>query len=273
MTYINTLSHEEILATALFYADSGVYWLFESPAEEKHESKTINLSHEQSSQINHTPNPEKTAHNLVDHPIVKQSYLISKHARSLIELKSSLSSFHDCILQSTASSTICADQDDGQELMIIGYTPSDSDHINGKPFTGKIGDMLNKMLKSIGIMRKNTCISMISPWNPMGNRKLSELEKQICRPIILKQIELVYPKIILLLGNETANFFFSNDKSVYHNFGKWKQITINNNTIPTLSTVHPKEMIEYPLVKKIAWRDLLTLKDALNISNKKNMST
>lgn len=271
MTSIKTLSRGEILTTALFYADSGVHWLFESPNEAEHESITIHDSNEQDTPIKSTSKSINTDLD-INNSIIQKSYSISECASSLHELKSLLSSFNDCNLQNTACETICADQECGHNLMIIGYTPSDRDNINGKPFSGKSGNMLGKMLKSIDISREETCISMISPWHPPGNRKLSTMEIEICRPIILKQISLVAPKIILLLGSDATKFFFNNDKTTHRDLVPSNNILVNKREITTISTVHPQEMIDYPIIKKIAWHDLLLLKKALKTA-KINMNT
>ncbi|MFV0255974.1 uracil-DNA glycosylase [Candidatus Liberibacter solanacearum] len=256
MTYKRTLSQEKILNTALFYADSGVYWVFDHSNGKAHKScgeEKPPLSSQPIKEIAQTNNP-----------LVEKAYSIAQNARSLHELKSLISSFHDCALQNTSSSTICATQEGGKDLMIIGYTPSDSDNINGNPFSGKTGDILDKMLQSIGIMRIQTHTSMISPWHPPGNRQLSKIEMEICRPLIMKQIELVSPRILFFLGNKTINFFFNNDDNAnYQNLGKWHKIRVQNRTIPTLSTVHPQELMQYPLIKKTAWHTLITLKKAL----------
>ncbi|WP_244668513.1 uracil-DNA glycosylase family protein [Candidatus Liberibacter africanus] len=203
VTSKRTLSQEQLLTTALFYADSGVYWLFDELSLDK---ETYNLQQKESP-INTITQPiENIFHE--NNPLVQNAYSIAKKACSLHELKSLLCSFHDCHLCSTSLSTICdTEHDEKRDVMIIGYTPSDSDNISGKPFSGKTGNILDKMLQSIDLMRQQTHLSMISPWHPSGDRKLSDIEMEICRPIIMKQIEFISPKIIFLLGNKTTSFF------------------------------------------------------------------
>ncbi|ACT57216.1 uracil-DNA glycosylase [Candidatus Liberibacter asiaticus] len=258
MTSKRILSQEQILTIALFYADSGVYWVFDEPNNEatyesQRKEKSIDSAIQPITNIRH-----------IHSPLVQQADSIAQKACSLHELKSLLRSFHDCHLCSTSLSTICATQTEGQDLMIIGYTPSDSDNISGKPFSGKTGNMLDKMLQSIEIMRTQIHISMISPWHPPGNRNLSNIEMEICRPIIMRQIELISPKILLFIGNKTKNFFFNNDaQKTYQNLGKWSNLCTPHSIIPTLATVHPQELIQYPLIKKNTWHALITLKKAL----------
>ncbi|MBL0848672.1 MAG: uracil-DNA glycosylase [Candidatus Liberibacter ctenarytainae] len=262
MNPVHTLSQEQILTIALFYADAGIHCLFESPNKTINQSIKTHILHQKNVPIDATSKPIITL-SKTDHLIVQQASSIARRARSLIELKSMLSSFHDCPLRNTALSTICADNEKA-DLMIIGYTPSSSDNTTGRALSGGAGNMLDKMLQSIGIARTDTCISTISPWHPPGNRKISALETEICRPIIRRQLELSSPKILFLLGNQTTQFFFNNNQTISQNYGKWNKIIINNCIIPTLSTVHPQELLEYPLIKKIAWHHLISLKKKLD---------
>ncbi|MBA5723920.1 uracil-DNA glycosylase [Candidatus Liberibacter sp.] len=262
MTSVRTLSRQQILTTMLFYADAGVYWLFDPQEEENNKTKSTNIIHKKATPSHFSANLVSVSLE-IDHTIVKKSYSIAKNAHSLSELKSAISSFRDDIFQYMESSTICADQEGQKDLMIIGYVPSYDDDIKGQPFSGRIGKMLDKMLESIGITRIHTCISMIVPWHSLGNRKLSATEIEICRTFIMRQIELASPKILLLLGNSATQFFLKNDEKIYANLGKWNELTVKGHTMQTLSTLHPQEILEYPLIKKISWRDLITLKTAL----------
>ncbi|MEG8098913.1 uracil-DNA glycosylase [Candidatus Liberibacter brunswickensis] len=258
MNSTRILSKEQLLTTALFYADSGVYWVFDEI------KKDISDLQSGENPVNYQIKPEKNISHK-ENILVQKAYSIANKACSLHELKSLLCSFHEYNLCSTSISTICAiKQKEGKDLMIIGYTPSDSDNISGEPFSGKTGNMLDKMLKSIDLVRSQTYMSMISPWYPTGNRNLSDIEIEICRPLIIKQIELISPKIIFFIGSKTKNFFFNNNyTNTYQNLGKWHNISVKDRTIPTLSTVHPQELIKYPLIKKNTWHVLIALKKAL----------
>ncbi|AHA27588.1 uracil-DNA glycosylase [Candidatus Liberibacter americanus] len=259
MTYVEKLSRAEMLTTALFYADSGVHWLFENSNDKENETIIVNIENEQDSFVKSTSKSINADLNIND-SVIEKAYSITESATSLHELKLLLSSFNDCKLLHTARTTICADQEYAKDVMIIGYTPSDIDDINGKPFSGKTGDMLNEILKSIKINREETCISMISPWRPPGNRKLSTIEIEICRPIIIKQIELAAPKIILLLGKDTKKIFFKKDKTYNNNLDNYNKIIVKNKEIPTISIAHPQEMIEHTYFKKDAWISLIEFK-------------
>ncbi|AGA65290.1 Uracil-DNA glycosylase, family 4 [Liberibacter crescens BT-1] len=265
MLSTHKLSQKQLITIALFYAEAGVNWVFEPEKLKKsiklHEAymPTKNVSLPKYIESKTTTLP------FLDSGIIEKAQSVAKKSLTLIQLKSGISSFNSLVLKNNTLSTICAHQT-GEEsgLMVIGYTPSREDEKRGKAFSGKAGHMLDQMLKSIGLVRQKICVSMIIPWCPTGNRKLENIEIEACRPFIERQIELVSPRFILLLGNSSSQFFFGKDCLLHANRNKWSEIYIAGKKIPTLSTLHPQELFISPLSKKLAWHDLIILKTAFD---------
>lgn len=190
-----------------------------------------------------------------------------KDVKTLEELKTAITSFTACNLKNTAMNTVFADGNKDSKLMLIGEAPgADEDRI-GLPFVGQSGQLLDKMLASIGRPRETGFyISNIIPWRPPGNRTPTGAEISLCLPFIEKHIELISPDFLLLLGGTAVSAILDTKESVSFLRGKWHNYTIKTTgkTIPTLVTFHPAYLLRSPLQKRAAWKDLLTLQERIN---------
>lgn len=141
--------------------------------------------------------------------------------------------------------------------------PYGDDDRDGRPFAGRHGEMLERMLSGIGLSRENVLLANAVPWRPPGNRVPSAREADICRPFIERQIALAEPKQLLLLGNFTARFFFGTGETIHQMRGDWRELTIGSTRIPTVATLHPQDLIAAPINKRFAWLDLLAFKSRI----------
>ncbi len=185
-------------------------------------------------------------------------------AKDLDELRITVESFDGCPLKVTATKTCFSDGNPHAPLMIIGEAPGRDEDIQGQPFVGRAGQLLNKMLNAIEIDRaQDSYITNIVFWRPPGNRNPSTAEVEICKPFLDRQIELVNPKAILLLGAPAARSILETSTGILRLRGKWKEISVNNQSYPVMATLHPAYLLRTPAAKMLAWQDLLAVKEKL----------
>ena len=185
-------------------------------------------------------------------------------AQTLDDLKALRENFEGCSLKFSANSTVFGYGNPQAEVMIIGEAPgADEDRI-GEPFVGRSGHLLDKMLSAIGLQRQDCYITNVLPWRPPGNRTPTDSEVAVCVPFLLRQIELVKPKILLLLGGRAANAILNDASSISQLRGRIIDYTAENGTvIPTLSSYHPAYLLRTPTQKAKVWADLLRLQRKL----------
>ncbi|MEC9243206.1 MAG: uracil-DNA glycosylase [Pseudomonadota bacterium] len=186
---------------------------------------------------------------------------IAKSAESLEVLREQLSAFDGCNLKTTAKNTVFADGNPQAGVMFVGEAPGRDEDIQGLPFVGRSGKLLDRMLASIGLDRSSVYISNVIPWRPPGNRDPSPLETEICRPFIERHIELVSPKILVTLGNPSTKLLLNTQTGIMRMRGNWAvHRTPSGLEIPTMPTLHPAYLLRNPAHKKLAWHDFLAIK-------------
>lgn len=188
----------------------------------------------------------------------------AKSARSLDELQQILSGFEGCALSATAKNLCFYRGAATAKLAIIGEAPGRDEDIAGKPFVGRAGQLLDKMLASIGLSENDVHITNIVYWRPPGNRTPTPLEAQICRPFLIRQMELLQPELILVLGGAAAKAVLDVNDGIMRLRGKWRTWAINDKDVPVMPSLHPAYLLRTPAAKRLAWRDLLALKLALS---------
>ena len=194
--------------------------------------------------------------------------IILSDCNDLESLRKELDAFEGCSLKKTATNLVFSDGDPNASLMVIGEAPGAEEDRAGKPFVGPAGQLLDKMLKSIGLNRADVYITNIVPWRPPGNRPPSQNEIEVCLPFILKQIELVAPNFLLLLGGVSSKSILNSPEGITKIRGKWFNYVYKNNEnvtkeILTMPTFHPSYLLRSPIKKRESWEDLLSLKDKL----------
>jgi DNA polymerase len=187
----------------------------------------------------------------------------ARSARSLEELAALLASFEGCGLRVTAKNLVFADGNPQSRLMLVGEAPGGDEDRIGKPFVGRSGQLLDRMLAAIGLDRTGVYIANIVPWRPPGNRTPTPQEVAICRPFIEKQIELADPDILVCLGGPSAQTLLSIKEGILKTRGRWFPYQTGRREIRAFATLHPAYLLRQPLQKRLAWRDFRALKRAL----------
>ena len=252
---------------------SQLFWQMEIGADESlfatpcFKEKKIALK-EYFSLLENTNKSDLTIKNVPkDYLLVKESYQNVNEKKeleainSLKELRLALESFEGISLKNTATNLVFSDGNPDAKIMIVGEAPGKEEDRIGVPFVGQAGQLLDRMLKSIGLSRDQTYITNIIPWRPPGNRTPSQEEVSLLKPFILKHIQLKKPKIILALGGISTKAILDVQTGILKlrgkihnkNFGLEKPIVV-------LPTLHPAYLLRAPAQKKFAFADLVLLK-------------
>lgn len=180
-------------------------------------------------------------------------------------LKLAVEAFDGCPLKTGARNTVFADGVPGADLLVIGEAPGAEEDRTGKPFVGRAGQLLDRMLAAIGRSRKeNVLISNVIYWRPPGNRTPTNTETAICRPFVERLIELTNPKAIMLAGGAPMQALMG-ITGIMRARGVWRDLTIENGAhFPALPVFHPAFLLRQPKNKRLAWADLQSLEARLN---------
>jgi uracil-DNA glycosylase len=189
---------------------------------------------------------------------------LAKRAKTLDELRGILEKFDGCALKPTATQLVFADGNPTARLMFVGEAPGRDEDIEGLPFVGRSGKLLDRMLAAIGLDRTSVYIANIVPWRPPGNRTPTPHESQICLPFILRQIELANPDILVCLGGPSAQALLGIKEGITKTRGRWFTFDTGKREIRAMPTFHPAFLLRSPLQKRFAWRDFLAIKKALD---------
>jgi len=189
-------------------------------------------------------------------------------ATSLAELKAAMEAFEGCALKRTANNTVFADGVAEGRVMLIGEAPGRDEDRIGKPFVGRAGQLLDKMLASIGLDRqKNAYITNVINWRPPDNRDPSPEEAAACLPFLRRHIELAQPKVIILLGAVAARHVVGVSDGIMKLRGRWMEYRVGDHMVPLMPTLHPAYLLRQPAHKKLAWRDLQAVRDRMAALN------
>ena len=187
----------------------------------------------------------------------------AKQAASLEALRAIMSAFEGCALRTTARQLVFGDGSAEARLMFVGEAPGFEEDQTGVPFVGKSGQLLDKMLRAIGIARSDVYIANVVPWRPPGNRDPSIHETQICLPFIQRQIELVNPQVLVCLGKPSMVTLLGVNDGIRRMRGRWLTYNTEAGEIRAMPTFHPAYLLRNPIEKRFAWRDFLAIKKAL----------
>ena len=186
----------------------------------------------------------------------------------LDELRNEIGNIENCELKKNALKIVFNDGDYESKIMIVGEGPGQKEDEAGKPFVGDVGLLLNKMLKSINIERKNVYITNVVNYRPPNDRKpeLAEITKY--SNFLRRHISIIDPKILILMGSTAMESLFGTKIKITKERGLWKEIIINNKTYLCMITFHPAYLLRQPENKKYSWADLKKIRkkiDQLNI--------
>jgi len=193
---------------------------------------------------------------------------LARSAASLDELREIMLNFDGCNLKATAKGLVFADGNPEADLMLVGEAPGRDEDIEGLPFVGRSGQLLDRILAAVGRDRKSAYIANVIPWRPPGNRTPTPHETEICRPFIERQIELANPKVLVTLGGPSANVLLGSTTGIMKLRGNWREhVTPGGVRIPAMPTLHPAYLLRNSAHKKFAWRDFLEVQARLMGSN------
>jgi DNA polymerase len=182
---------------------------------------------------------------------------------TLAELEALAGAFDGCALKRTAKSLCFARGREDARLMLIGEAPGRDEDLQGKPFVGRAGQLLDRMLAAIGLNEDHVYITNTVYWRPPGNRTPTPAEVEACAPFLARQIELLSPEVIVLLGGAAAKTILGVTEGIMRLRGKWLSYACGGRDIATLATIHPAYLLRNPEDKGLAWRDLLMVAERL----------
>ena len=199
--------------------------------------------------------------------VVQDARALAAGCETLEALRTAVESFDGCGLKKTAKNTVFSDGSPDARLMLIGEAPGRDEDLQGIPFVGRSGQLLDKILAAIGHDRTNSYITNVIPWRPPGNRSPTTLETAICRPFIERQIELINPDVMVFLGGVAAKELLETTEGVMRLRGKWKVYPPQEGKWRAMATLHPAYLLRQPAQKRLVWRDFLEIKQALDAAN------
>ena len=189
------------------------------------------------------------------------SEISSDKAEKLKKLKNSIFNIKNCELKKSATNIVFADGNPKAKIMLIGEAPGSNEDQEGLPFVGRAGTLLDKMLNSINLDRKKVYISNIINYRPPDNRRPTDEEIKRYLPFITKHIEIINPKILVLLGSTAMNALIGNEVVISKMRGKWIEKQFGNCKTSVIVTFHPAFLMRQPAQKKVAWIDLKMIRD------------
>ena len=173
----------------------------------------------------------------------------------------------DCLLKKTAKNIVFSDGNAQSNIMFIGEAPGEVEDKTGLPFKGEAGKLLDRMLNAIELNRENTYLTNIIFWRPPGNRKPTEEEIKACLPYVKKHIEIINPKILVLVGATAARAILNIHSGITQIRGKWQYIeTKNTKKLKSMAIFHPAFLLRQPSRKREAWEDLKKIKIEIDTS-------
>ncbi len=188
----------------------------------------------------------------------------ARAARSLDELEAILKDFDSCPLRFTAKNLVFADGNPEARVMFVGEAPGADEDRVGKPFMGRSGQLLDRMMKAIGLDRSEAYVANIVPWRPPGNRNPTPQEVSVCKPFIERQIELVDPDLIVCLGSPSTQTLTATKDGILKARGRFYPYRLESREVRALATLHPAYLLRQPAQKRLAWRDFRLVRAALD---------
>ncbi len=190
---------------------------------------------------------------------------IAAACTSLDQLAAAVRAFDGCALKRTATNTVIGDGNPEAALMIVGEAPGAEEDRQGLPFVGPAGRLLDRMLAAIGLDRSAVYITNMLPWRPPGNRSPTAEELAICQPFLERQVELIAPRILLLVGGIAAKALLNRREGITRLRGQWFPFSTPRmeGTVQATATFHPAYLLRTPSAKREVWRDLLDIEDKM----------
>ena len=184
--------------------------------------------------------------------------------KKLIDLKEKIKSIEDCELKKFAKNIVFNDGNSKSQIMLVGEGPGEKEDIQGKPFVGEAGILLNKMLSAIKIKREDVYITNVVNYRPPNNRKPEISEINRYSVFLREHISIINPKILILMGSTAMEAIFGQKLKISKERGKWKETIINQKTYLSILTFHPAYLLRQPDQKKFSWEDLKNIRKKID---------
>jgi uracil-DNA glycosylase len=188
----------------------------------------------------------------------------AERAQTLDELRAALDTFEGCALRKTATQLVFADGNPNSRVMLVGEAPGAEEDRAGKPFVGRSGQLLDRMLAAIGLDRTSAYITNVVPWRPPGNRTPTPLETAACLPFTRRHIALSACEILVCLGNPSTQILLGAKDGIMRTRGRWLEYDAGARLIRAMPMLHPAFLLRQPGHKRLAWRDMRELQRALS---------
>lgn len=185
-------------------------------------------------------------------------------ATTLAALHEALRAFDGCPLKASAKSTCTGEGPLGAPLMFVGEAPGREEDEAGRPFVGRSGRLLEKILAAMGFARGDVFISNVIAWRPPANRTPTPIETATCEVFIRREIALVRPKILVPLGGPAAKLLLRTSEGIVRQRGRWTRYEDGDVTLDALPTFHPAYLLRTPGEKRRVWQDCLALRERLD---------
>lgn len=192
--------------------------------------------------------------------------LLAAAADTVAALAQAVARFEGCALKRTATNTVFIDGNPAAPVVLIGEGPGAEEDRTGRPFVGRAGQLLDRMLAAIGLDRQGVLITNVVYWRPPGNRTPTAAEIASCLPFVWRLIALTRPRVLVLCGGTAAGALLGQKEGITRLRGRWFDLTVPGLAapVPTLPIYHPAFLLRTPGRKREAWRDLLALKARLD---------
>ena len=211
-------------------------------------------------------------YNLINHNLIYNNEAINRYkkntyeisgdkAEKLEKLKKSIFTIRNCDLKKNSTNIVFSDGNPKAKIMFIGEGPGSSEDQEGLPFVGRAGGLLDKMLASIDLDRKKVYITNVVNYRPHDNRRPTEEEIKRYLPYLIKHIEIINPKILILLGSTAMNALIDSNEVISKIRGNWIEKKFGECKVSTIVTFHPAFLMRQPAQKKLAWVDLKMIRD------------
>ena len=207
-------------------------------------------------------------YSLINHSLIYENEAINRYkinnnlafkgnkGKKLQDLKDSISKIENCLLKKNSTNIVFSDGDPDAKIMVIGEGPGANEDLEGVPFIGRTGELLDKMLLSINLDRDNVYISNVVNYRPPENRNPSKEEVARYLPYLIKHIEIINPQILILLGSTALNAIIGSDKVISEIRGRWIEKKIGDCNTSVIVSFHPAFLMRQPDQKKLSWLDL-----------------
>ena len=211
-------------------------------------------------------------YNFINHNLIYNNKAINRYKKDIFELsgnkaesleilKKSISNIKNCELKKSSTNIVFSDGNPKSKIMLVGEGPGSNEDQEGLPFVGRAGFLLDNMLASIELDRKSVYITNVVNYRPPENRSPTEEEVTRYLPYLKKHIEIIEPKILVLLGSTAMNALINNDAVISKVRGKWMEKKIGKCKTSIIVTFHPAFLMRQPAQKKLAWIDLKMIRE------------